>query len=264
MTDMTEDYDLFALFTSKVKEYDEKYVENIVYMMDKAYVGNHGNNLFHKNETVEQLLELYYDSDEKKVKQARMYLKDRFYCMSYDEQSKVIRTFLENGEDEEFDSVCEFMELEEHWDESYLPLIESRFIKYIERHTFQPYKVARMVIRHSSQEFILKAITLIDQQKECDNMREELLALLIACDKLPKEVLKNIVLEPVEYASVMCQKGQRLSEKEMAEVMNSVANASELIREDINIVIWLAVRWRYVKLVVDFAKNVRNRNEIIF
>lgn len=229
--------------------------ENYSYLAWKRGARKSLDKSFHKNETVDELLALYLNPKSKKVVYARDCLWRRFSFLSFEEQCKIIDTFMKRGYVHDLVNCCKRMVDDEYWRDEYREIVEQFYLRTLEVNTRNSYPVAKIVARHSSQEFIKACIEMLDDEEMCD-LEDVLQVLLIGCEEHPDMVLKNVKLTPDRYAYVMVKKGQRISEEEARMALESTLSDQHVSKEDIKIMCWVVAQMGYLDLLLDFGTEV--------
>lgn len=222
---------------------------------------------FHKNESVEELLQWFNDSFKGKVTYARKWLCKRFEHLSFNEQCEVIKAFMARGTLNDIAFCCKYFVNEVFWNKDYLPQIEGTFIECINRNNGRKYVVAKIIANHSSVDYITKCIALIDNDTLDMYTRDTLHILLIAHPFQPSELLSKTELCPGEYAYILAKKNLSFSRHEAAialystlvQTTNCIAPERTISPDrksygtKLSIVTWAIGKMGYIDILLDFG-----------
>jgi len=214
---------------------------------------------FHKNERVDELLERYATVIGKEMEPVRDALRTRFDYMSFAEQKKVVRAFLTRGYVNDMVYCCKVMN-DAHWKKEYLDILEPFFVRMITHNTKKAYVVAKVIVRHSSQEFIRESIGRLDYEGVRGDLMMTLQVLLMACKEDPKKVLKQAKLEPDDYVYVMAKRGKKVSEEE-ARMALDVTMDGPLTADRVRVMSWAVAQMGYLEVLLDFAERLKRKRE---
>jgi hypothetical protein len=108
-------------------------------------------NVSHRlNYPIEEVLDDYVTRRKGKLIEAKRQLKKRFDGLDHDMQEKVMMAFMEHGSLTERNFVYDKLYGEDFWKDDYLPLVQEWW------KTFQDGKMAKVVVKYCSREFILE------------------------------------------------------------------------------------------------------------
>lgn len=223
---------------------------------------------FHKNESVQQLLEWYLNQKSKKVCYARKQLCKRFDFVSYDEQCEIIEAFMNRGTISDIVLSCKYLVNDAFWKDEYLPLVEKCLEHLIVENVRSAYPMIKVIVVRSSQRYIESLIHKLDKY----NLEESfysmtpydlLMPLLITCDKLPDEILNNNTLTAADYVYVMAKKGLKVPETMASMALNEISNDESVSSGKINIVVRSIAKMGYYDLLFDYGVKL-NENKIPF
>lgn len=214
---------------------------------------------FHKNETIKRLLTWYLDPKSKKVDYARKTLCERFPYLSYEEQCKIIDTFMHRGYVHDTVYCCRYLVEDEYWKEEYREMVERFFLNTLTGNTRNSYAAAKVVAHHSSQEFIRECIEMLDDEDMDENsdLYDVLQVLVIACEGHPYKILKHAKLTPDRYAYVMVKKGLRISEEEACEALEKVLSENYVSKSEVRIMSWVVAQMGYLDMLLDFGVRMK-------
>lgn len=217
---------------------------------------------FHKNESVGQLLEWYNNPKSKKVVHARKQLSKRFENLSYDEQCTIIDSFMQRGNISDMVFCCKYLNNDAFWKEEYLPLLEQSLDHLITENVRSAYLVIRIAVVRSSQQYIEKLIRELDKHCLTDSFysmtqHDLLIPLLIACDKLPDEVMKNNALTADEYVYVMARKGLKVPEAMASMALNEITADEIISKPKMDIVVRSIAKMGYYDLLFDYGVKLK-------
>jgi len=178
---------------------------------------------FHVNEPVAQLMEWYSDKKSQKVVYARKQLIKRFEYLSYSEQCSIIDAFMQSGRVAEMLACCQYLTNNHYWKEEYLSAIEDYFNDCIAKRSHNALPVAKVIILHSSKQFISNALNELDNFNLDESpLRDVMILLLTVCDGDPHDNLKNNILRTHEYLYVMQKKELTVTWQEAAKAIDDL------------------------------------------
>jgi len=217
---------------------------------------------FYKNESVQQLLEWYNDAKSRKVVHARKQLCRRFEFLSYEEQCSIIEAFMNRGNVSDIVLSCKYLANDAFWKEEYLPLVEKCLDHLIADNVRSAYPVIKVVVVRSSQQSIEGLIRKLDQY----NLEESfysmtqydlLIPLLIACNKMPDEVLRNNALTTDDYVYVMSKKGLKVPEAIASMALNEFSNDESISSGKVNVVVRAIAKMGYYDLLFEYGLKLK-------
>lgn len=216
--------------------------------------------IFHKNESVEQLLEWYCNPKSKKVGYAREQINRRFLNLSFEEQCLIIEAFMQSGKVSDISTCCKYLVNDEYWKEEYIPIIESFYCHCVNEYSRVAYSVAKVIVKHSSKIFVENALKELDScEVEDSYLRNVLILLLISCEGHPHKLLRNNVLSSDEYLYVLSRKGLVATEEEVLKALNEIAADDNVPTYKIRSVVRSVAGMGYYDMLFDFGVRIKDK-----
>lgn len=163
---------------------------------------------------------------------------------------------------------CKHLSNDAFWKDEYLSVLQEKLDCLITENVRSAYPVVKLFATRSSQQDIERVLHILDRnelKKSIFRMTQYdlLTPLLIACDKLPDEILKNNTLTVVDYVYVMARKGLKVSEETAAAALKEASTGEYDIQSTVNVVVRSIAKMGYYDMLFEYGMKHKEK-EIAF